>query len=104
VTWAPAAGTPRWLALDAKYRTGRANLADAFTSVHLYRDALRWPEFGGAAAGAWLLAPARSPDAALWFDEGFCRAHGLGVLRLAPGDEGDAIRVMDLLDTALGLG
>ncbi len=74
-----------WVALDAKYRVGVEALGDAMTSVHLYRDALRWPEFGGAAKGGFLVAPRKTADAALWFDPAFHTEHRMGVLALCPG-------------------
>ncbi len=75
----------RWVALDAKYRVGALALGDAMTSAHLYRDALRWPEFGGAAVGGFLVAPRETTDAALWFDPAFHARHRMGVLALCPG-------------------
>ena len=84
LTWATGQ-TRRWLVLDAKYRVGSQNLGQALESAHIYRDALRWPAFGGHCAGAWLLAPRRTTDADLWFQEEFHQEHGLGVLELRPG-------------------
>ncbi len=79
------ARTQRWLALDAKYRTGATNLGDAFASAHVYRDALRWEGLGGPPLAALLLAPAPTPEASLWFSEPFLRDHGCGVWVLRPG-------------------
>ncbi len=44
-----------WTAYDAKYRSGRANVLEAMTSAHVYRDALRWSE--RSAEAALLLVP-----------------------------------------------
>ena len=77
--------TRRWVVFDAKYRVGAANLGDAMTSAHIYRDALRWADQGGACAGAWLLSPRRSADADPWFQPAFHVAHGFGALELRPG-------------------
>lgn len=85
VTWKPLSGEGRWLCLDAKYRAGRSNLADAFTSVHIYRDALRYDAFGGPCQAAYLLVPAQDPACAPWFSSDF-RGYGLGAFRLTPGE------------------
>lgn len=85
VTWRDASDA-RWLCLDAKYRVGHANLGDAFTSAHVYRDALRWPSHGGRGRGAMLLAPAVSDDTRHWFDPAFRAEHGCGVSELRPGN------------------
>ena len=84
LTWARGQ-VRRWLVLDAKYTVLSQNLGKALESAHIYRDALRWPAFGGRCAGAWLLAPQRTADADLWFQPGFHQEHGLGVLELRPG-------------------
>lgn len=93
VTWQPApsaadspsSGRPAWLCLDAKYRVGKRNLADAFTSVHIYRDSLRDDDFGGPCTTAVLLAPASSEEVAPWFSEEFRAEFGTGIFQLTPG-------------------
>ena len=89
ITWKPANGsserTSRWFVADAKYRAGAMNLADAFTSAHIYHDALRWPEFGGACAGALLLCPTRSLGTETWFDAQFLKENAVGIIELRPG-------------------
>ncbi|MBZ4419948.1 DUF2357 domain-containing protein [Myxococcus sp. RHSTA-1-4] len=80
-------GRRRWVCLDAKYRVARDALADAFESAHLYRDGLRWPEWGGRCEAAVLLAPAELPACAPWFAPGFVAEHQVGVFRLTPGAE-----------------
>ncbi|WP_083681687.1 DUF2357 domain-containing protein [Archangium sp. Cb G35] len=77
----------RWVCLDAKYRVARDGLSDAFESAHLYRDSLRWPEWGGRCEAAVLLAPAELPACAPWFEPGFLAEHQVGVFRLTPGTE-----------------
>lgn len=74
-----------WIALDAKYRVGRSALADAFASVHIYRDSLRWEGRGGPCRAAALLAPRRTADCELWFTPRFFEDHGIGVHALRPG-------------------
>ena len=86
ITWEPTCGTPSWVCLDAKYRVGPDALADAFASLHLYRDSLRYVPFGGPCRAAWLLVPARDPACEPWFSEAFFESHGLGVVRLRPGE------------------
>lgn len=78
-------GRAWWAALDAKYRVGQSNVADAMQSAHIYRDALRWPGFGPKARASYLLCPAETADAALWFDADFHAAHRTGALCLRPG-------------------
>jgi hypothetical protein len=86
-------GRRSWLVLDAKYRVSRQHLAQAFESVHIYRDSLRWPELGGRCASGWLLVPAMTDEAEAWFSEEFRQRHGCGCLRLRPGVEEDAMKV-----------
>ncbi|MCY1079689.1 DUF2357 domain-containing protein [Archangium lansingense] len=87
VTWRPESGQGCWLCLDAKYRTGERNMAEAFESAHLYRDALRWRGLGerGRCAGAVLLVPAMDSDTAPWFEKSFRDEHGVGAFCLTPG-------------------
>lgn len=85
VTYQAANGKNAWLCLDAKYRAGRKNLADAFSSLHLYRDSLRWKAFGGSSDVGWLLVPATSPDCAKWFSPEFFEEYGIGAKSLTPG-------------------
>ncbi len=75
-----------WYALDAKYRVGRSAIEDAFTSAHVYRDALRWPAFGGAPKGAWLIVPQGGPGVEQWFAPEFHNRWSLGAIAARPGD------------------
>jgi hypothetical protein len=87
VTWRPEAGQGRWLCLDAKYRTGERNMAEAFESAHLYRDALRWRGLGerGRCSGAVLLVPSMDSETAPWFEKDFRDEHSVGAFCLTPG-------------------
>lgn len=87
MAWKPAQGQPRWLCLDAKYRTEARFIAEAFESVHIYNDSLRWQGFGekGRASGAVLLVPAQAKKAKPWFEKGFRDEHGVGAFQLTPG-------------------
>ncbi len=79
-------GRVSWLSFDAKYRVGRSSLTDAFTSAHLYRDALRWPEHAGAPAASVLLCPDRTADTDMWYAPWFHARHHLGALVVRPGN------------------
>lgn len=85
LTWKPLSGEARWICLDAKYRAGRSNLADAFESLHIYRDSLRYEDFGDRCRTAYLLTPAQDNDCADWFSADFIETYGLGAFRLTPG-------------------
>ncbi len=89
----------RWVCLDAKWRVGRDNLADAFTSVHIYRDALRDDSAGGPCVGAALLSPACRPGTEDWFSAEFRDRFGCGAFVFAPGLEGSTISANWLIDT-----
>ncbi len=84
ISWRPASGTGWWACLDAKYRVGRNNLGDAFSSVHIYRDALVWSELGGAPRHTYLIAPRASEDCAEWFSSAFHDANFRGIMELRP--------------------
>ncbi len=93
VSWIPhdRPGDAAWIVLDAKYRVG-ANLVDAFTSVHLYRDALRWNGLGGRARAGVLLTPSRTADTAAYFADTFRAEHGMGAFELRPDADHTALR------------
>ena len=74
-----------WIFLDAKYRIGRSNLADAFQSVHIYRDSLRYDGYGGKCRAGCLLSPSMTADAKEWFSKAFRNEHCAGVWELKPG-------------------
>jgi hypothetical protein len=77
----------RWLCLDAKYRVGRQNLAEAMSSVHIYRDSLRYVGYGGRCCGAFLLSLNSSQECGAWFSDEFAGEHHVGVKELAPDTE-----------------
>ena len=103
VSWQPRRGPARWLCLDAKYRTRAHLVADAFESVHIYRDSLRWQGFadGGRCAGAVLLVPATDPKAQPWFEKPFRDEHGAGVFQLTPNQPPPA-GLLEWVRTQLG--
>ena len=77
----------RWIFLDAKYRVGRRNLEDAFQSVHIYRDSLRYDGYGGTCKAGCLLSPSTSPGSELWFSQEYRNDYLSGVWELKPGKE-----------------
>lgn len=81
----------RWIVLDAKYRAGRQNLADAFESLHIYRDALRDQKRGGACLGGLLLAPQADAESSEWFTSSWRTEWGIGAVALAPGGTADEL-------------
>ena len=88
LTWRPEQGQALWLCLDAKYRVTRSNLHDAFSSVHVYRDALRYDQFGGATRACLLLVPNVLGEASVWSKAAFIAEHGMGIWETKPGGEG----------------
>lgn len=101
VSWQPANGArASWIFLDAKYRVGR-NLVDAFESLHIYRDALRWAGGGDKAQGGVLLAPARTDSTEAFFSAGYRADFGIGAFELRPG--GDTTALAEWIRDRLGI-
>lgn len=76
----------RNVVLDAKYRTTRANVLEAMSSAHIYRDALR---IGGNRIDSALLLVPRSGGASWLKDPAFIREHSVGVIDVASGVDRD---------------
>lgn len=74
----------RWLVLDAKYRTTRVNVLDAFRSAFSYLESLRLPSFDSRAQGCFLLSPKMLLESQEWFQPKFHRDNHFGVLECAP--------------------
>ncbi|MDI3289764.1 DUF2357 domain-containing protein [Polyangium sp. 15x6] len=89
ISFEPQAGQRSWICLDAKYRVRRDAIADAFASLHIYRDSLRWEAFGGRCRSGLLLAPAVDPECQPWFMSEFRERFGIGAWRLTPGEPSD---------------
>ena len=87
-------GGKRFLLLDAKYRTSRANVLDAMASAHIYQDSLRiGPRRPEASV---LLVPAAG--GAPWLESAeFHRQHRVGVHALSPGATGSLPGVVTAL-------
>lgn len=99
VAWSPAEGSPTWLVLDAKYRVARGSVGEAFESLHIYRDGLRWGSFGGRPRAGLLLVPTVTAECAPWAEPTFRDAHGLALWALRPGMLPDRALGDWLLDT-----
>lgn len=84
ITWKGRDGRCRWVLLDAKYRASYDSIAEALQEVHVYRDALRWPEFSGACRAAAILVPRVAPKATRWGEASFIEKFDLGVIALRP--------------------
>ena len=97
-------GRKRWLFLDAKYRVSRSALGDAFSSIHIYRDSLRWPAMGDACKGGFLLTPAQTEEAAPWYEQRFLQKHRCGCLRVRPGVPEDLDRLVGTVRQLLEFG
>ncbi|WP_437603074.1 DUF2357 domain-containing protein [Sorangium sp. So ce590] len=100
ISFEPPGGPRSWICLDAKYRVRREALADAFVSLHIYRDALRWETFGGTCRGGLLLAPAVDPECQPWFAAEFRERFGIGAWRLTPGEPPDLALARHILAMA----
>jgi len=74
-----------WAVIDAKYRVEHGALGDAFGSVHIYRDSLRWPEMGGACLGGSLMVPRMVRGSEEWFSDEFHRQWSMGAFCATPG-------------------
>jgi hypothetical protein len=99
VSWQSARGDVAWVVLDAKYRVSREALGDAFTSLHIYRDALRWRSQGGSARAGLLLVPEVWDDVRPWAAPHFRQEHGMGLWRLRPGAPVEGALGRWILDT-----
>jgi hypothetical protein len=76
-----------WIFLDAKYRVGRSNIENAFQTIHIYRDSLRYDGYQGKCRAGFLLSPSMTTDAKKWFSDEFKNEHLAGVWELKPGKE-----------------
>ena len=98
-----------WLCLDAKYRVSRSAIADAFSSAHIYRDALRWAAAPGDASdgrnqGAVLLIPRMDEVCRPWFVPEFLSENSVGAFELSPGDGAAAgARVVEWIRQSLDI-
>lgn len=79
----------RWLVLDAKYRSTRANVLDAFSSAFSYLTSLRMPSLHIEPEGCFLLVPKLLRESRHWFEDDFHRDHKFGLLCCSPNDYKD---------------
>jgi PD-(D/E)XK nuclease superfamily len=97
-------GVRSWICIDTKYRVRREAVADAFASLHIYRDSLRWDKFSGPCRSGLLLVPAVDTECAPWFTDEFRGRFGIGAWRLTPGEPSDAALGRLILAMACGPG
>ena len=79
----------RWLILDAKYRSTRLNVLDAFSSAFSYVTSLKIPTLQQDPEGCLLLVPKRTEGSSIWFNKEFHREHGFGLLCCGPSATAD---------------
>lgn len=87
VSWKPHNKEGRWIFLDAKYRAGERNLMDAMSSVHIYRDSLRYNEYSDVCVAGALLAPSQADHHLPWFSDDFRKEYGCCIWPLRPNSE-----------------
>ena len=76
-----------WLVLDAKYRTSKSNLADAFKSAFTYNQTLFDPDYGGRPLGSYLLVPKVLQETRQWFSTDFIGKYPYGAFEYRPAQE-----------------
>lgn len=81
----------RFLVLDAKYRSSRANVLDAMVSAHLYRDSLLW---GSLRPWKSLLLIPRQEGAAWLGGRDFQEQFGVGALQVASSDDMEPLEAL----------
>ena len=74
----------RWLVLDAKYRSTRHNVLDAFHSAFSYAQSLRLSDDLEESEGCFLLVPKALKESREWFDPAFHLANHFGLLHCSP--------------------
>jgi len=79
----------RWLILDAKYRSTRMNVLDAFSSAFSYVASLKIPTLQQDPEGCLLLVPKKTEGSRLWFNKQFHRENGFGLLCCSPSTTHD---------------
>lgn len=84
-------GEGSWFCLDSKYRVTVTNLSEAFESVHIYKDSLRYDGFGGRCRGCLLLSPSKTKDTDAWLSPSFSEEHKAGIWGLRPRVEGNPL-------------
>lgn len=87
LSWKGKDAVSTWVCFDAKYRVKAQALADAFGSLHLYRDSLYWKAFGGQCRGGLLLVPAQDEACSPWFERQFLEQFGIGLMTVSPGEQ-----------------
>lgn len=91
VAWEGRDGARAWVLLDAKYRASRASIAAALEEIHVYRDALRWPDRSGACRGAIVLVPSAVEAARRWGEPAFLERFRFGYVIARPSGDVKAL-------------
>lgn len=73
LTWKGEHHSSGWVCFNAKYRVRSQAQADAFSSLHLYRDSLHWVPFGGRAGEDCHSSPHKMKPAPPLVRAGFSR-------------------------------
>ena len=94
-------GRKCWMILDAKYRTTKRNLTDAFKSAFTYNQTLVDPAYGGKPKGSFLLAPKVLPETVQWFNNDFIQFYPYGAIEYRPKQ--DLVKISILLSHLLSV-
>lgn len=93
-------GSTTSVILDPKYRVARDSLLSALGDMHKYKDALVDATGQRIITAAYILVP-REPNAedlrTKYLQQDYQLKHGLGIVVLSPGEEQEAIALLDLL-------
>ena len=75
-----------WLVLDAKYRSTRVNVLDAFSSAFSYLTALKIPRLQREPVGCFLLVPKNWQSHDFGFQRQFRKENGFGLVCCGPDE------------------
>ncbi len=75
---------PKFIVLDAKYRSMPTSIQKGINDMHVYRDSIRYSLNEPAIASAFILTP-RKLQLPI-FDSAFQSKHGIGAIQVSPGD------------------
>ena len=78
-----------WLILDAKYRTTRVNVLDAFSSAFSYLSTLKIPRLQNDPVGCLLLVPKKLSESRHWFYREFHKENAFGLVCCGPKAVGE---------------
>ena len=84
-------GQESWIVLDAKYRTSKSNLSDAFKSAFTYNQTLFDQEHGGRPLGSYLLVPKVLHETKQWFTDEFIQTYPYGAFEVKPNQDSNLV-------------